>query len=112
MKADGRQQAPGGVLPAHQRLHPDELAGVEVDDGLVVEDELAPSGRIGHVRLEGMVFHDGVVEAGVIALDAVLAPALGRVHGHVGLAHEVLRIAVGVAHGQPDAGADVDPGAR
>ena len=43
----GREQPPGGVLPAHQRLHPDQCLGVKVDDGLIVELQL--------VALEGPV---------------------------------------------------------
>jgi hypothetical protein len=36
----GRDQAAFGVLPAHQRLHPQHLAGVGVDLGLIVQHQL------------------------------------------------------------------------
>jgi hypothetical protein len=59
----GVEQPPGGVVPAHQRLHAVHVAGGQVDLGLVVHDELVtlqcgsqllhrlqPGGVVGVVR--------------------------------------------------------------
>ncbi len=35
----GGQQSPQRVLPTHERFEADELIGLEIDDGLVVDDE-------------------------------------------------------------------------
>ena len=35
------EKAEGGVLPAHECLHAENLAGAQVGDGLVLEAELA-----------------------------------------------------------------------
>ncbi len=102
-----REQAPHRVLPAHEGLEAGDGAGVEVDDGLVVEPELAlgdaPAQVVLHRQPLGGVGQHGLVED----LVAVPAAVLGPVHGHVGVPQEQLGRRPGRgADGHADAGGE------
>ena len=98
----GRQQPSVGVLPPHQRLGADDPARRHLDLGLVVDRELAV--------LDGLAQLDLVLQPAahlgpqrlVEDLDAVAAQLLGRVHGRVGVAQQVVGRLVGVG-GEGDA---------
>ena len=92
----GRRDEPARrVLPAQQRLGRGDLAGVEVEDRLVDEEQLVAGDRAAQVVLEREPVVRGdvhlVAELGV----AVAAGALGLVERDVGVAQQVLgRLAV------------------
>ena len=76
------------MRPAHQRLHPDDAPGVEVDLGLIVDAQLAaldrpPQRGLGLQALGAPQAHGAVEDrkAGAPAL-------LGVVHGRVGVAQQ------------------------
>ena len=90
MNSTGAHRAEVAVGPAGQRLVADGLAGVEADDGLVVDlDPLVghgPAQPVGQVEAPGPGRAQGAVED----LDAGPTPLLGPVHGHVGVAQQRL----------------------
>ena len=93
----GEEQPAGRVLPAHQRLDARRPAGVPVDLGLVMEDQLAAAdGRA--QQLDGL---EPVARGELVDLDAVREGpeplGLGVVHRDVGLAQQrgQLRAAAG-----------------
>ena len=95
------------MLPAHQRLLGDQAAGVEVDDRLEVQRELLALDREPQLLLQTMALEHRGAHARVEHLELALARGLGLVHGHVGVADELLgRKLAAVAGG--DADADVD----
>ena len=101
------QKSEGGVLPAHQCLHAENLPGAQVGDGLVVEAELSGGDGDGQVGFEGRAADHVVVHLGVEELVAGLAAAFGHVHGEVGLPEQFGGIAGrGASLGHADA--DVD----
>ncbi len=73
------------MAPAHQRLEPDDGAGVEVDEWLVMNLQLLQSQCLAkhaldlHAVLELLV-HDRIEDLHVIA-----APILGLIHRHIGM---------------------------
>ena len=82
------------MAPADQRLEARHLARFQMHDGLVLEKQLAPLDGAVQIGLElhqvdSLVVH-GVIEHGV----ARLAGVLGPVHGDVGVAQQLLRLAV------------------
>ena len=97
------------MLPAGQRLEAFHLAGRDVDDRHVVEQQLVAQERAAQVglhlqmagrrRLAGLALEDG---------GARLAQRLGAVHRHVRVAQHVLGLLV---IGGPDRGADAGAGA-
>jgi hypothetical protein len=102
----GRQQAALGVLPAHQRLRAAHPPAVEVDLGLVVQDELVAAEGPAQVAEQGQPAGRVHVEPRLVGDDAVLAD-LRLVHRDVGRAqHAALVAAVLGGEGQPDAGLD------
>ncbi|MCY1461070.1 hypothetical protein D9M71_786900 [compost metagenome] len=80
------------MLPAQQGLGADRLAGLGVELGLVVQAELALFQGLAQVLqqlqlLAGIAVHRHVEEA-----VAVLAGALGVVHGGVGIAQQLMLV--------------------
>ena len=92
MKSPGMTRPRLG-LPAHQRLHGDDLAALEVHLRLVVQHEILFHHRAAQRRLERhAALHRHVHLRGEV-LVGVLAQALAVEHGGVGALHERLRIA-------------------
>ena len=96
-----------GVVPAHERLRPGDRTGVELDDRLVRDVELAALEGAAEV---GLQLHPGdgrAVELRLVDDVAVAAAGLGRVHRDVGAAQQLVGIA---AVGRLDGDADAGPG--
>ena len=68
----GVEQAAGGMVPADQRLHRVDVAGVQVDLGLVVHDALVT--RQGASQLLDRLQPGGVVGVVRTAVDVMAAP--------------------------------------
>ena len=102
----GRHAPALGVVPAHERLGGGHVAGGQLDDRLQLDDELAALGRALEVLLEAVAAQDGGVHRRLEDLVALLAGVLGRVHGDVGVAQQLLG-ALGVGRPALD-----DPEAR
>ena len=103
----GVEQAAGGVVPAHQRLHAVHVAGGQVDLGLVVHDELV-TGQCGPQLLHRLQ-PSGKVGFVSTAVDVMaVGGSLGLVHGDVGLAQQGVQVGAVVGEqGDPDADAAV-----
>ena len=99
----GSQQAALGVRPAHQRLHGDDLSADQVEDRLVVDDQLAAIGRATQAGLEVETVDRRLVHLVGEHLVAVLAGRLGRVHGQVRVAQQLVDAGARGAVGDPDA---------
>ncbi len=102
-----REQAPVGVLPAHQRLHPDQPAAGERQLRLEVDDQLVLDQRAAKVVLEvkasgGTLEHHVVEQRGAPA-----AGLLGAVHRGVGVADQLVGAAA-----ERGGGRDADAGVR
>src|SRR5207302_2730627 len=80
------------MVPAHERLHLDDATAVQIDDGLVMDSELASLERSPQVSLNFEALHGARVEALVVYLPASLAGRLGVVHGQVRVAQQTFRI--------------------
>ena len=85
-----RHAAALGVVPAHERLGGGHVARGELDDRLQLDDQLAALGRALEVLLEAVAAQDGGVHRRLEDLVALLAGVLGRVHGDVGVAQQLL----------------------
>jgi len=98
------QQPELRVVPAHEGFHPDRLAALEVDDGLVVEDELPLVHRSLQLGRAFEPLHHGRLQGRLVHLVTVLAAGLGGIHGHVRRLQD-LRGVLGPdsAQGDPDA---------
>src|SRR3954463_15982055 len=93
------------MRPAQERLESDDAAARELDDRLVVDDELVAFDRAPQVGLDLEPLDDRRMHARLERrVGAALAGALGAVHGHVGVAQEVLRVVLAVR--DPHARAD------
>ena len=100
-----RQHAAVGMVPAHQRLDADDLAGIQRHDGLVVQQHLVAVQRPAQVILQVQHRHCALVHAGVEQGDLCLAVALRAVHGKVGIAQDILGLAIGrIPHRHADGG--------
>ena len=101
-----------GVLPAQQRLHARHVAPGEVHDRLVAQRELVRVERALEVALELQPRERPGVHLGLEDLVVALAVVLGTVHGHVGVAQQLLGVAgrgdAAVAEGNAHAGGDRD----
>src|SRR5471032_2916420 len=108
-EARRRHHAQRRVLPAHQRLEALDFARVGIDDGLVVQQELALAHRLKHRRFERDVVFRRAAVALVVDHAAGLAGLLGARHGRVGQRHQ-FDLVLGVLRidGHADRGADVD----
>ena len=101
----GRHEPAFGVLPAHQRLHPNELVVGQRHDGLVPHAELAALERAPQVSLEPQSTYRHVVQRGIEHRVPACAGVLGAVHRQVGVADDVLARSVRIGgHGHADAG--------
>lgn len=95
--------------PAHQRLEAADVVPGDVDDGLIVELELARRKRPAQVVLQGarglhLHVHRLLEEA-----HGAAPVALGAIEGKIRVPDEIVgRDAVGGAHGDADRGADDD----
>ena len=87
----GRDDAPLGMVPAHQRLEAGQPARAELHDGLEEEGELVAVDGPVQVVAEVVEPDDGVAVGRFEVLDAVPAPVLGLVHRGVGVPHQALR---------------------
>ncbi len=108
----GADQAPPWMLPAQQRLDAQQVARAQVDGRQVMDQELAllESARdlgLHFLPLAGRAVHGRLVD-GV----AALAAGLGRVHGHVGIAQQLLDAVVRPGEGHADARAHPRVAAR
>src|SRR5215203_1952794 len=78
------------MIPACQRLHAPDGAGVQVDDRLIVDYELLAFHGASELVLYLHAFEHPGVHARAEHLVAVLAAPLGRVHRQVSPAQDVL----------------------
>jgi hypothetical protein len=85
-----RDAAPVGVVPAHERLDGDHLAGLDVHDRLVLDHEVALLDGLRELFLEIVAADDRVAHLGREDGEAPLAALLGLVHGDVGVAQELV----------------------
>ena len=93
------------MIPAHERLGAGDLAGLEVELGLVVDDDLAGLDRVGQLADQREAGARVAVARGAVDLVADAA-GLGRVHGDVGALHQRLDVAAVLGeHRDADAGA-------
>src|SRR5204863_5752164 len=87
-----QHQAPGRMLPAHQRLDPRYCPASKMEDRLVREgDLLALQGAL-QVHLEFEAIDDRGVHLGLEDRVTTLAPRLGSVHGEVRIPKEQLAV--------------------
>ena len=97
-----------GVLPAHEGLDADHPARRDLDDGLVLQDELAGGDRVLEVGRQLGAGHHRLVHRGFEDDHPALATSLRRIHRDVGVAQQVAgALDAGPARGHADAGADV-----
>ncbi len=95
------------MAPARQRLQPEQLARLDVENRLIVDFDLAARDGLAQVGFElapriGVCGHPFVEEA-----VAVAALGFGPVEREIGLIHQGVGIDAGLAgHGDADAGAD------
>jgi hypothetical protein len=84
-------------------------AAVGLHDRLVVQDQLVAVGDVAQLGLQLQPLEHVLVHVGAEQLVAVLAPGLGRVRGHVGVAEQLLGLVdARPAHGHAQAGLDRD----
>ena len=108
-EARRRQDAQGGVLPAHERFDADDLPVACRYERLVVDGQLLLLDGAAQPELEVQPFHrprdhGGRIEAG----EAVSAEPLGLVHGDICVVQDVVRGRAGRGDGDPDADAGGD----
>ena len=102
----GVEQSAFGVVPAHQRLHPDDLAAAQAQLGLVMHRQVAVLDGMAQL---GEQFHPGTggdAPVFIWRVDHVARMAVfGPVHRDVGMAQQGSQIAaVFRAEGDADAG--------
>ena len=103
----GTEQPALWVEPASERLEPDDVAGGQLDDRLVVRNDLAAVDAA--AQLGGGAQRKGgrFLQPGGVRLDAVAATRLRPVHRPVGVAQQVGRDRrLGGIDREPDAGGD------
>ena len=99
------EQPPRGVVPADQRLDAVHVAGVQVDLGLEVHDELVA--RYRSLQLIDRTQPDRAAGVIAVAVDVIsLAGGLRLVHGNIGLAQQGAQVRA-VVREPGDADADV-----
>jgi hypothetical protein len=81
------------VFPAQQRLDADDRASLQVDFGLVVEQELIPLERAAQAGFERQTFERVRVELIVVEPEQVLAVLLGPGHRYVRMLHQLVCVA-------------------
>ena len=103
----GRNQALLGMAPADQGLDPADLVGPEIDDGLVVQLELAGGQRLAQIVLHGAPHLHLRVHLRPEEAVGAAPVALGAVERQVGVADQLVgALPVRRADGDADAGAD------
>ncbi len=107
----GRVEGPPlGMAPTDQRLEAGDLAGAEVDDGLVVERQLVAVEGVAQLPFHLQPLHRPRSHLGVEEDAAGAAALLGPVHRRVGVADQQLGVDVPIfsraGDGDADAGAD------
>ena len=90
-KSSGRVEAAFRVLPPHEGFEPFDLAGLQDDDRLVVQDELVAVDRSLQVGLQLEAAQRGVVHRRFEHLVATLACFLRHVHRDVRVAQQLFR---------------------
>ena len=108
---DGRDSATGRVVPAEQSLHLGDAVAVQVDDGLVVEEELPLRQGGAQLDADGPPGEDGLVQRGIEDEDGVrLSAGLGLVHRGIGSPEQLIGVdLVARRLGDADAGVNRDP---
>ena len=92
------------MAPPDERLHGGRLTRRKVADRLVLEHEALSSTALLQIALQRVAAHNGRVKLRLEDREAALAVGLGRVHGHVRVAHERLgTVARPAADGDADA---------
>jgi hypothetical protein len=91
------------VLPAQEGLDAAYRHGLEVEDGLIDQEELIVGQGGVKTRLEGQAVDGGRLHLGLEEHAAVLPHRLGLVEGDVGIAQQLLG-GVAVAGGDADTG--------
>ena len=105
----GRHEAAFRMFPSHQRFSAQYFSGMDVEFGLIVDDEFLAFQRAPEIAFEVQPFGGGGIEARRIELAVVSALLLGVVHRRVGIFQEGLhRRAVRGIDGNADAGGDKD----
>ena len=104
MNSPGSSRPRVGVLPADERLDPDQPLAAELEDRLVVQDQLVVSQRSRQRLLELHPLDHRRVHLRLVDLLLALALGLRSVEREVGVAQQVVGLAV--ADRDPDAGAD------
>src|SRR5258705_6452795 len=85
-----RQDSGFGMPPANQRLHAEQAARAEIDDGLIFEEELLLGEGAADVRLETQPLVQHILHLRLEDRVAVLACGLGMVHGYVSITEQRL----------------------
>ena len=95
------------MVPAQQGLEPRRLAGIEVDDRLILHVHLALAQSIRQIAFDTASLAGGDVERRFEQRQLVPALFLRRIERKVGTAHDFFRIAIALgAAGNTDAGRD------
>ena len=87
-----RDEAQLRVAPAQERLGPEDLGRLEVEEGLEVELELVVGDGLAEAALEGEALDGLGVHGGRVELVVVAPLLLGPVHRRVGVADERFRV--------------------
>src|SRR5690606_20492787 len=95
-EAARRQQPVTRMLPAQQRLQPDQAAAADLDARLVVQDELAPHQCMPQAELQLLALRDVRVQRVREEMEAPATALLRLVHGEVRRLDELLRVLAGV----------------
>ena len=105
----GHDQTAFRVLPAYERLGAGHLAAAKVDDRLEVHHELVAADGLAQVGLDGYVSLCALGHFIREVVTDITAHFLGVVHGHVGVAQQLIGV-VGIVrrHRDADARACVD----
>src|SRR6202008_3650785 len=104
-----RNVAALGMIPAQQRLEARDLAGLQQQDRLIMDLELAVGDRLAQVELEQAARLQPLVHLALEEAMGAAAVALGEVERHVGVLQQQVGVdAVVGRDGDADAGADYD----
>jgi hypothetical protein len=96
------------MLPAHESFEPGHTTGRRVDNRLVADAELSVVERSADVRRQLHPMHDPLVHRRVECLRRVATQGLRCVHGQVGVAQQLIEVAIGRRDGDADAAAYPD----
>src|SRR5262245_38283094 len=95
------------MVPAQQRLEARNPAGLQVQDRLVMDLELAVSDRLAQIELERAARLHSLVHLRLEDMITAAPFALGAVERHIGVAQELVsRRSIGGRHRDTDADAD------